>query len=380
LDASDIQKQVKNTRKVFVYGNGNAAYRPAAYLKFFLDRPEEYSVFLLTGGFFNGIWKPFRIVLRVVAGFFGLLVSDCLLVLPMNHGSPYARLFLRLGKWMGKQSIVDFYTSAYETRIIDRKLFGPDSAEAQKSKAQDLAALQLADKLIFLNKAESLYYTEVVGATVSQDKVNVCPLVVPSREQADLPFVEGKAGAITVAWWGREGNPLHGFENIAEACRLLLDEGFQGSFAFFASGGKDWEEFQAKFSHLADHPQVLFSKDYNFNNGKLTEFLVEKTDLALGTFGETRKARTVLVNKVLDASAFGIPCLTQFSEGMTEFFEDGKTILVADIDPKKIAEAIRYATSRPQELMEIGENARKLVRSHFSPEKFHHDLDALLTQ
>lgn len=357
---------MKITRKVFVYGNGIAAYRPAAYLKFFLDRPEEYSVFLLTGGFFNGIWKPFRIVLRVVAGVFGLLFSDCLLILPMNHGSPYARLFLRLGKWMGKQTIVDFYISAYETRIVDRKLFGPDSAEAQTAKAQDLAALQLTNKVLFLNRAEAFYYTEVVGAAVSQDKVHVCPLVVPYREQADLPFVEGKAEAMTVAWWGREGNPLHGFEVIAEAIRILVDRDAAVRFALFPAGRKQYPTFREEFRDVLEDSKVFVSLEHSFTNGRLLDYCLHSVDIALGTFGKTKKAQTVLVNKVLDAASMGIPCITQKTQGLLEFFQPNESMLVCEECGEALADAIEEAIVAPQGLKPIGKASRRICRETFS--------------
>lgn len=369
-----------NKKTVLLLGGTNAAYRPALWAQYFMERSKDFGLIVDTQGFGYRLPRIMRVSLRLSFTIFAYLVSDIVVIQPMSHTSPYSRLVYRLNRLFRKQILVDIYISNFETLIIDRKRFAPDSERSKQLKSRDRAAVLAGAPSVFLTSAEKSYYSEILGLDAFSLRTTILPLVTPERPMATRPFLSGKSSQPTIAWWGRQGNPLHGFENIAAACKLLLTEGFQGSFAFFASGGKDWAEYHAKFSHLADHPQVLFSKDYNFNNGKLTEFLVEKTDLALGTFGDTRKARTVLVNKVLDASAFGLPCLTQFSEGMAEFFEDGKTIRIADIDPEKIAEAIRSATSRPQELMKIGDNARRLVRSSFSPEKFHRDLDALLTQ
>ena len=365
----------KNT--ALLLGSTKAAYRPSLWAAYFMERSQDYGLIVDTCDF--GSRLP-RVILRVVFTIFAYMVSDIVVIQPMTHVTFYSRMVYRLNRYFRKKIIVDVYISSFETMIVDRKKFRDDSVEAMKLKRRDCLAFLAGNPTIFLTAAERSYYSKILDIGEDSLHSTVRPLVVPDRPLANRPYLSGESQRPTIAWWGREGNPLHGFENIAEACRILLENGFDGSFAFFASGGKNWDEFQEKFSFLKEHPNVLFSKDYSFNNGKLTEYLLENTDLAFGTFGNTKKAQTVLVNKVLDAASFGIPCLTQESSGLKEYFNEGETILISDTKPSEIANAILLAFSEPEKLSAIGNRARDLMKSEFSQTKFSEDLDRMFRQ
>ena len=48
--------------------------------------------------------------------------------------------------------------------------------------------------------------------------------------------------------------------------------------------------------------------------------------MALGVFGQSRKAKTVISNKVVEACSMKIPVLTGFAIGMDEFFDPDENI------------------------------------------------------
>lgn len=357
----------KRKSQVFIFGNGSAAYRPAAYLKFLYDRPDEFAVISISGDSFAQFPKFLRIPLRIITGVFALIGSDYLLIQPMNHSSPYARFLHRAARVFGKKAVVDFYISSFETRVIDRKLTPANSPAAEKLKLRDQTAFLMASKVIFLNSAEADYYQHVLSIQVPKEKQCFAPLVVPQRPQASLPYLNEIADMMTVAWWGREGNPLHGFDVIAEAMRSLLASADPIRFALFPAGGKDFAKFRDEFKDILEHPSVFTSTEHTFNNGKLLEYCLSNVDIALGTFGKTQKAKTVLTNKVLDASSMGIPCITQPSGGLMEYYEPSQNILLCEESPEALADALRKALNSRDDLIEMGKRVRELCEATFSP-------------
>lgn len=365
---------------VFILGATDAAYRPGLWLKYFADRPERYQLSSLSDKLYanRGRWtaKLGRLILAIIQ----CSLCDILIILPMTHGSRYATLCLQIAKWLKKRVICDVYISYFETCCIDRKLYPAESREGRQYKRADLACITGAKPAIFLTSAERNYYTSVVGLDEARIESRVVPLVVPERPEAVLPYLRNptKGGIPSIAWWGRVGNPLHGFDNIAEAIRILIADDRAIRFGIFAANDSNYSAFRATYRDLASHPNVLFTCDYSFNNGRLTEYLVSETDLALGTFGPSRKARTVLVNKILDAASFGLPCLTQESEGMLEFFKIDETVLLSTLEPEAIAQSVKQALSDPDRLLRIGKAARRLSVAKFGQDSFSDALSAIL--
>lgn len=363
---SVIDSQMKFKKQVFVFGSGSAAYRPAAYLQFLYDRPDDFAVISMSGDSFIKIWKPLGVILRILIGSLAVVGSDVILIQPINHNSPYARLFVKIANWFRKRVVVDFYISHYETRVIDRKLITKDTDLAIKLKTVDIEAIKNSNTVIFLNQAESEYYQKVLELDLPSEKVEIIPLVVPDRKKAIMPYANRESEYLTVAWWGREGNPLHGFDVIAGAIRLLLAQSKIIRFAIFPAGGPDFTMFREQFRDIFDHPQVLMSLDYSFNNGRLLDYCIKTVDVAFGTFGATAKAKTVLTNKILDAASMGIPCVTQKSAGLIEFFKPGESVFTVQERPEDLANQIYELSLNKGLLTEVGLKAHEICKAHFS--------------
>lgn len=369
----------KLKKTVLLVGAGGAAYRPSLWASYFFERSEDYALLIDTQNWGSGLPGPFRKLFKFGHLLLAYLISDIIVIQAMTHCNPSARVLYWLNRIFRKTIFVDIYISSFETQVIDRQRYMIDSKESFELKRVDQIAFLAGNPLVFLTQSERNYYCSILGINVQELNSEIIPLVTPERPLGARPFLSKKRARPTIAWWGREGNPLHGVEAIVAACRLLIEEGYPADFAFFASGNQDWENFLEACSDLREHENVLISKEFSFANGRLTEFLLEKTDLALGTFGVTRKAKTVLVNKVLDAASFGIPCLTQESDGLLEFFIPGETIFVSEIDAPAIASAIKICLENQEEADRLGRSARKLIRSNFSPEAFHRSIDEILS-
>lgn len=83
-------------KSVFIFGHGSAAYRPGMWAKFFLDRPKEYSLILLTGANFSSFCRPLRVVFRCILIVHSVIGSELVIMQPMSHDGAYGRLVIRL--------------------------------------------------------------------------------------------------------------------------------------------------------------------------------------------------------------------------------------------------------------------------------------------
>lgn len=365
----------KRTR-VLVLGVCSAAYRPGAILRYFADRSGKYSAIHLqpisrktSGSFFSKL-------IFVCIALVHIPMTDLVVIMPMAHRDVKMTVLLLFARLLEKRIVSDFYISAYETRVIDRKLFRPGSLAAKRQRLIDRLALDSSNPAIFLTEAERDYYSEVVGAKGIRSAV--IPLLTPPRSQASTPYLRQMRSYPTIAWWGRVGNPVHGFECIAEAIKRLIKAGVNAKFAILAADETAFDEFARKHAALMDSPDVLLTKSYSFADGSLERFIIDEVDIALGTFGETRKAKTVLVNKVLDAASFGLPVITQHSSGAAESFVANEAIIFCRPDPAALSDAIVAALSKPAELRALGYAAKRLAEKRHSYDEFASRFDALL--
>lgn len=357
-------------KNVLIYGRTAAAYRPGLYAKYFIDRADLYSVLCVDPVYWNSYPRVIRHVLLSLFLFISAFKAEVIIITPMFHTGRLANFLMKFAGRLKRRLIIDVYISEYETKVIDRAIFAEGSKAAKTAAESDRLAFQVSSPAIFLTQAEREYYCSLLGIDAGSIHSVVNPLCVPLRTQAKLPYLSYDMEIPTVVWWGRFGNPIHGFDVIARAIQLLENANFKANYALFGANDKKYSDNLECYQSLADLPNVTFSKEYSFNNGKLDCFLLNHADLALGTFGDTRKAKTVLSNKVLDAASFGIPCLTQYSSGTMEFFKEGETILIAEHSPSALAAAIKLHFEEREKLKRIGYASLQLAESTFSPEAF----------
>jgi glycosyltransferase involved in cell wall biosynthesis len=105
------------------------------------------------------------------------------------------------------------------------------------------------------------------------------------------------------------------------------------------------------------------------------EWCTDNCSCMLGVFGESRKAYTVVPNKVVDALAFGIPCITGISTGIKEFFDGKEDVICVEHTPEALATAIEHLMS--ESYIEISERVARLkdrYEKNFSEDKFEKEM------
>jgi len=317
--------------------------------------------------FWAALTAPFRLIL--------IAHSSHVFVLPMNT-SAISIAEAVIGKLLRKKIIVDYYISQYDTLVNDRKLFSKDSLRGKLALFKDRSLLKIADIVIFLNEAESAYYQKVAGINASSATDRIIPLCIDyKRELFQKEHQESEF--FNVCWWGTY-IPLHGLENLIKAFSHVRND--KAKLYIFGDSDEKAAPYVSLIETLGLSDRVIVRNDCSFSNGKLAPFLKQNCDLAIGNFGSSDKAKTVLVNKLVDALSLGIPCLTMKTSATAELIADNEGLIIVDPTPEGIACQIeKYAHDRPA-LQAIGQAGKAKYLDLFSPDSFKIKLLELLEE
>ena len=335
---------------VYIIGQIKGSYRTQNLIKFLLDN--NYSLFfntLIIGNSLkegNSISKIFRIILRAIEeilktifNIYFIAISDIVVMPAMCND--YQR-DLKIASLFGKIIYTDFYISYFDTFVLDRKISDPKSSRAKKFLNWDKNCMVNAHTITFLNNSEAKYYTNLINVDLNSLNYNILPLCVENKFDCKLPFFKenNSASVFNICWWGNY-LPLHGLDKIIRSADELtkMNPNFLFHFYLFGTSDELAKPYKELINDLQLASKITIDNSKTFNNGKLEIFLKSNCDLVLGNFGDSNKAKNVLVNKLLDGVAMKAPVLTGESVAPTEFFNDG-TILYTQNDPTKIAASI----------------------------------------
>jgi len=358
--------------KVYFSGSIKGAYRAQNIVKAVSDAGIEFIYNPVT-------WLTPEVSIRgiglVVIGLLLLLtlpirfifiaLSSCVFVLPMNTSFVVLGEVL-LSKILGKRVIVDFYISHFDTLVNDRKRFSGDSLRGKIALFKDRFLLNMADDVIFLNNAEAEFYQRIVGIDLSCEKVSVIPLCIDYKKELFFSRHIGLEN-FKVCWWGTY-IPLHGLENLIKAFSFIKHDNVK--LYLFGDSDEKSTPYRDLIEKLNLSEKVEIDNHCSFSNGKLAPFLSENCDLAIGNFGASEKARTVLVNKLVDSLSLGIPCLTMKTRAITELFEKNEGLIFVDPEPEQIAQQILIVSQKKDELDDLGKAAKLKYLEAFSPDIF----------
>lgn len=283
----------------------------------------------------KGIFK----ILVGINNIFLLIFSDVVIILAMNQ----SRIFeILLAKILKKNIITDYYISNYDTQILDRKNYLEKSLFAKLFKFQDKFVIKNVKKVIFLNKVEAERYIKLTGEDIKNIDfviVPLCKMKTNIEKEPKLPFFNKISEEITLCWWGTY-IPLHGLEKIIESAEILKERNTKFKLYLFGNSEEKSEPYRKMIETKKLQDVIIIENKYSFVNEKLPKFLLEKCDIALGNFGDSEKAKTVLVNKIIDAIQLKIPVLTGESIAPDEFFDYNNDIFRTLNNSKSIANKI----------------------------------------
>jgi hypothetical protein len=373
---------------IYIVGKCSGSYRSQNLLKILLD--SGYSLFYgnmiklsskLLGRSF-GVRIVRRIVIIVESVFsipyktYLIMMSDIVFVLAMNHYK--YRFEIYVAKIFNKKIILDFYISSFDTMIIDRHLYPIKSNKAKKYYNVDRNVLRLSDIILFLNKTESIRYSEILNITLNKLNYRIVPLAIDSKPFGRLPYLNMENEIFRICWWGAY-LPLHGLEKIIYACELLVHEKFNFEFYIFGTSYKKSLPYFDIIKKKKLEDRIFINNDYSFSNNLLTNFVKTNCDLVLGNFGDSEKAKNVIVNKVIDGISMKIPVLTGESNANANYFDNFSDIWNCDNTSESIKNSIFDISQCEKKEIEMRvENSYKIYQDNFSINNFKKNILDLL--
>lgn len=372
---------MKKRKKVFVIGDAFGSYRARAVIEF-LQSSAQFEYWHTNERYFFSRTQKFwlRLLSFALRNFvrlstlISLAICDVVYVLPMKRLSGPE---FYLARMMRKKVIVDFYISLYDALVNDREQLSAESSAARKMLKLDRQTVEIAEKVIFLNQSEQAYYLKVMDIEVDVSRLVYIPLTTSRKRKANLPYVSNRVTRPTLCWWGTY-IPLHGLEKIIRAAEILRSTGFSFRLYLFGNSESLGAPFAKLVSELDLSDVVEIRNDLTFADYSLEDFLVHNCDLAFGSFGDSGKAKTVLINKVIEAASMGIPVVSASTRGLSEFFSSWDNIFFSEATPEALAQEIRLIISENNKIRSVGGQAFVTYEQNFSSRRLAKELSKIL--
>jgi len=265
-----------------------------------------------------------------------------------------------LSLFSSKKVVFDPLAGRFETKIIDWERKPLDSWQARLNFKIDYWAFRLADLILADTQAHKDYFCQRYG--LPSNKVEVLPVGFDDELFRPSAAAE-KENRFTVLFFG-SFLPLHGVDCILEAANIISSREPSIQFRLIGSG-----QTLLLAENLASK---LGLRNVIFEDWLPLSELPQKiasSDICLGIFGRTEKARRVVPHKIFQAMGMKKPVITSRTPAVEEFFSHRENIfLIQESSSDLLAQAI-LELKRDEDLREgIAERGYELVNEKFSPE------------
>jgi glycosyltransferase involved in cell wall biosynthesis len=244
----------------------------------------------------------------------------------------------------------DWFLSAYDTIVLDRKLLSPRNPVAWGIRALEWVAPRLADVTFMDTAAHARRMERVFG--LAEGRIGRVWVGAEEARFSEAPTPDGEPRAFTVLFYG-QFIPLHGAQTIVDAAASLRDEAIDW---LLVGTGQEAARIDDALARLA-LPRVRRIEWMPY--GQLRDAMA-RADVVLGIFGTSDKAASVIPNKVFQATMARRPLITRDSPALREFLPDAPpwVQLVPAGDPAALAAAVlRARAGLPRDPVEPGPGA-----------------------
>ena len=280
--------------------------------------------------------------------------NDIYILLPFSKNQFFKNFFKR------DRIINDFFISNYDTYVYDRKKISKKNPRAWWKYFQDWFNFKYSKYLLSDTKEHFKYWESLFG------KFNGKHFVLPVLADTSIyyPLNENIINKkIRILFYG-SFIPLHGIDIILKAFSIMEKNNIQFE-AKIIGKGQIYSKMRKLFDEL-DLKQV--SMNGEVINEKELSNMIREHDIVLGIFGESKKAKSVIPNKVYQSTACGKCTVTMNSEVLNEFYTS-KDLITCNNTPKDLANTLISLVNDKDKIKEISQNAYKQFDSIYKQTK-----------
>lgn len=300
--------------------------------------------------------------IKLILKYFKAESNDIIVVCASNHINVPLAYFLSI--LTGNKLVFDAFVSLYDTYVYDRKIVNEKSIKAKYYYYLDKISCYLSDLIILDTIEHAKYFSgqfnipsgKIKVIYVGSDDKTFNPLKIKFRTNLN------NNNSFLVHFHG-SFIPLQGIQYIVKAAKILEDE----NIIFRIIGrGQTYNEIMELIRELKVN-NIIF-KDW-VNYSELPNYINE-SDICLGIFGDTKKAKRVIPNKVYEYIAMSKPIITGNSPAINEVFINKKDIFLCEMaNPEDLANSIMYLRDNKRLREKIAKNGYISFKNNFTPEK-----------
>lgn len=240
---------------------------------------------------------------------------------------------------------------------------GSLTEEAQKSKRLKKIAGNLLFFNSFIKKAvalQCLSQKELLGTKIKPSKfigTNGC--LIPDKQKQSF-----SATKVRFVYVGRLDYHIKGLDIMLDAFKLLKDTPYKDQCELCIYG----PDYQGRYAHME---QMIADRDLkSIVSLHPAVFGSEKEEILLDSdvFIQTSRSEGMPMG-ILEALSYGLPCLITTGTTLGDFVQDYSAGWVAETDAQSVFEKLVFVIKEQHSFTQKAENARRLVKDHFSWDK-----------
>lgn len=260
--------------------------------------------------------------------------KDIYILLPFSKNQFFKHFFKR------DKIINDFFISNYDTYVYDRQKITKKNPRAWWKYFQDWFNFRFSKYLLSDTSAHFHYWEELFGKF--RGKHLVLPVLADKTIYYPLEKEIKKSSKVKILFFG-SFIPLHGIDIILKAFKIMENNGIDFE-AKIIGKGQNFPQMKQLFEQLG-LKQVQMDGEFIQEVELAKE--IRTHDIILGIFGDSKKAKSVVPNKVYQAVATKKVIVTMNSNTVREFFEEDEVIM-CDNTPSILAEQLKVLIQNPE--------------------------------
>lgn len=248
--------------------------------------------------------------------------------------------------------VLDLLLSAYDTAVLDRRLFAPHSLPAWLLQRLDRKACAAADLVLLDTDEHAAHLAQLTG--MPRRHFAELPVSDPDAPLQPAPYRRQPGRPLQLLFFGT-GVPLHGLDVLLAAVARTTD------VHLTLVGGTDADRDAAR--RLGDRVELLPS----FVDRQRLQQLLDASELVAGVFAANAKTQRVVPFKLVHALAAGRPVITADTRPVRRLCgDDQAALLVPAGDAAALADKLQQLARDDAALQRAAAQARATYDRSFA--------------